>query len=199
MGAGGYGAAGLSVRAGMGISELAGVCGKRAERSRVKARAAAKGSMRRFPRKGQKSFQNQNKAPWPREDALPARSTEGQRGALFPAHPECQKGWQQAGTAPPRWKSFARVYVPEFAWHAAPSRLSKVGRGWPSAEVPGEASVPRGGPLGWSPGCESGTRDLIPHPLPLIPRPRNSTPLGSRHCPSSAPSLNPVPASSGFL
>lgn len=63
MGAGGYGAAGLSVCAGMGISELAGVCGKRAERSGVKARAAAKGSMRRVPRKGQKSFQNQNKAP----------------------------------------------------------------------------------------------------------------------------------------
>lgn len=56
MGAGGYGAAGLSVRAGMGISELAGVCGKRAERSGVKAKAAAKGSMGRFPRKGQKSF-----------------------------------------------------------------------------------------------------------------------------------------------
>lgn len=61
MGAGGYGAAGLSVRAGMGISELAGVCGKRAERSGVKAKAAAKGSMGRFPRKGQKSLKKKIK------------------------------------------------------------------------------------------------------------------------------------------
>lgn len=86
MGAGGYGAAGLSVRAGMGISELAGVCGKRAERSGVKAKAAAKGSMGRFPRKGQKSFKkNQNKAPWPREDAPPAPEHRGVERCPFPS------------------------------------------------------------------------------------------------------------------
>lgn len=189
MGAGGYGAAGLSVRAGMGISELAGARGKRAERSRAKGRAAAKGLHEKIPTEGAEIIPRyQNKAPWPRGGC--SASPGARRGRQVPFSQPIRSA-REAGSRlaplPLTWKSFARVYVPEFAWHVAPSRLSKVGCDWPSAEVPGEAPSPRRGRPGWSPWCESGTRDQIPHPLPLTPPTGNSMALGSRCCPQFSP------------
>lgn len=183
----------------------------------MKARVCAKGLMRRFPQRGKKKKKNQNKATSPREEALPAPEQRGAEGCSpFPSPPVAPEGRQQAGTRPPRWKSFAWVYVQKFAWHAAPQRAAPAAararapaflaptprravagpapKGWEKPPAPRRA--PRRaarrdglrGAGGVSQAHETGSQ-----------RGRDGSP---RHwvptCPDSAPSLNSVPVCSGF-
>lgn len=201
MGAGGYGAAGLSVRAGMGISELAGARGKRAERSRAKGRAAAKGLHEKIPTEGAEIIPRyQNKAPWPRGDAPPAPEHGGADRCPFPS-PSGVPGRLAAGWH--RSPSLGRV-LPGCTCRSLPGTWLPAG--FPKWDVTGPAPrcreklpAPGEGDRDGAPGVSQAheTRSLIPYLL--LPRPGIPWHWGVAVALSSAPSLDPLPESSGFL